>query len=377
MTDGYQALKRAPYPEFADGCDTLAAHGDIFVVRYRDHLGLHAAENGERLGTLEVEEGVRAVAFSPDGERLLLGLADGTVLLVATEGLSRLKRSESLAESEEDWDKGLSAVFWLNDGNLLGLTDECELVWYDIELSILRRHPIEEDWQFFGAALTLDHARLWIARTHVLLCVELASGEIVHRQAIEYGHSAPAVSPDGQEVAWISDRVSIRSAVDGSLIRASEAFPFEGITFPGMISEGLSYTSRARWSEDGSLLAVNLPNGVLRIYEAPGLGVHQTLTRAGDLAWGEDVLWVPETPGELLLATGHARIVRVRLDGGLSVWAHAMPGAPGTESSVTDSDEEEEEGMSAAMIVVTIIVLTVLGLGAACCCVGLVPAVFV
>ncbi len=85
----------------------------VFVAGVDGHLGAYEASTGDTAFVTSLDDAIRSVAVSPDGHKLVAGLASGLISEIETDGGERTGRSY-LGASSDTW-----ALLYLDEGHTL------------------------------------------------------------------------------------------------------------------------------------------------------------------------------------------------------------------------------------------------------------------
>lgn len=199
---------------------------------------------------------------------------------------------------------------------------------------------------FAGFAVTRRGERLIVARGQRLRCIELATGRLLWERTFDHLVTAPALSHDGTRVVVIGPvgaeggtwrrltptrplkigvpparpatpslpppdaaarpGLRILHTADGSDAGTGPPFPFAGVRAG---DQTLVFAPRPQFAPDDQKIAVNLPHGVLAVYDASTLAPDQVVERGPVLAWIEDLAFAPDGRS-VVFGTRHNRLGR-------------------------------------------------------------------
>src|SRR5262249_33750372 len=104
----------------------------------------------------------------------------------------------------------------------------------------------------------------------------------------------------------------------------------QGIRYPGMIGDAVSWGARPAFSPDGAVLVCNTAVGSFVMIDPRNGAPLWEAARAPGLAWIEDLAWFPD--GQHLIAGCS--------DGVIGVWSMRPVNAAGVLPAYDDSDPE-------------------------------------
>lgn len=312
--NGYENFPSVPYDTNAVCCSRVAVHprGALFMTQTSDELQLRHAQGGRPRLNLEIE-GIQDFAFSPDGRLLAVGLQEKSTKIYSVESGDELGESDGA-------DDYVDHVVWLGGPQYFASASaRGELTVHQIgsdgEPKTVRE-ILEADPDYnsvFGLAATPNGSHLYLAIGESLRCFESISGRMLWRKDFESSGGHLAMSPDGRILAMPMSDGNIVFFDPGSG-NAMGAYRFKtagGITYPGMIGMGVSWSPRPAFSPDGSVLVSNTPVGSFVLLDPRSGQPLWEAARARGLAWIEDVAWFPD--GQHLLAACS--------DGTVGMWA--------------------------------------------------------
>jgi WD40 repeat protein/energy-coupling factor transporter ATP-binding protein EcfA2 len=236
---------------------------------------------------------VRAVAWSPDGGRIVTGAQDGEARLWDA------RRDTELAVLRGH-DEAIWAVVWSPDGERIATAsdDRTVRIW-DAEaghvLTVLQGHT---DW-VRGVAWSPDGRRLATASHDQSVRIWSVGDPVTMERVIDLETVAWDVvwSPDGTRIAAASpDRcVRIWDAEDGS---DAEVL---------VLQSPEEWVSHSCWSPDGRRLATASPDRTVRVWEPGGETAPMVLRGHSAAVWS--VAWAPD--GRRLASASRDRSVRL------------------------------------------------------------------
>jgi WD40 repeat protein len=309
--NGYENFPSVPYDTSAVCCPRVAVHprGALFVSQTSDELQLRHAQGGRPRRNLEIE-GIQDFAFSPDGRRLAVGVMEKVVKIFD------LESGEELGETDSA-DDYIDHVVWL------GGPDHFAAASARGELTVYRmgrkepetvREILEADPDYnsvFGLAATPSGSHLFLAAGESLRCFEAASGRLLWRRDFESSGGHLALSPDGRALAMpmADGTILFLDPSNGQPYASYQFRTAQGIRYPGMIGDAVSWSPRPAFSPDGSALVTNTPVGSFAMIDPRTGASLWEAPRARGLAWIEDVAWFPD--GQYLLSACSDGVVGV------------------------------------------------------------------
>ena len=221
-------------------------------------------------------EGLRSLAFTPDGSRLVAGASSDASIFIWRVGDGRLLRKISRAHAVLDGQRGgLNRVAVTPDGRRVmsaGQTGELrqetqfkvermqmsEFRFWDIETGeLLADFHGDEDYGFGYGALSPDGRRIAVADFGRLRILDSASGRA--ERTIELPGSwgqQPAFSPDGKLVAMpIDNAIALFEVATGRRLHHDASTPVE-------------YSVSAGWSPAGDRIVTGHGDGFVRVWDS-------------------------------------------------------------------------------------------------------------
>ena len=157
-----------------------------------------------------------------------------------------------------------------------------------------------------------------------LQLLDLASRKIVALTSGEFGEAAPAWSPDGRQLAFLSNRAPERDRTEATGLFVMPAEP--GAAARALATLTTDDEARPAWSPDGRLIALPTGDDVkwsayqqwrVGLYDAAG-GASRLLGAGLDRGWQPRLAWTPD--GTALVGAidddGHGQIARIALADG-------------------------------------------------------------
>lgn len=301
--NGYEQFPSTPYDTNAVCCSRVAVHprGALFATQTSDELQIRHAQGGRPRLSLEIE-GIQDFAFSPDGRMLAVGVQDKVAKIID------LESGEEIGETDAA-DDYIDHVLWLGGpAHLCTISARGEM---SIHQLMGRGDPkqireiLEADPEYnsvFGAVATPSGSHVYLAIGESLRCYETMSGRLLWRQDSDTSGGNLALSPDGRLLAMAAcdGRILFLDPGTGNTFGQYAFSTAQGIRYPGMIGDSVSWSPRPAFSPDGSVLVSNTPVGSFVLVNPQNGQALWEAARARGLAWIEDVAWFPD--GQHLLA---------------------------------------------------------------------------
>ena len=254
-------------------------------------------------------DGVTAVAWSPDGSRIVTGSDDATIRVwdaVTGEGLFSLEHGSKVR-----------SVAWSPDGSRIAAgSSGCVRVWDAVTGEGLL--SLERSYGVRSVAWSPDGSRIAAGSSGCVRVWDAVSGEEL--LSLEHGSQVRSVawSPDGSRIAAGSDDATIRvwDAVtgegllslersygvrlvvwspDGSRIAAGSGggvWVWDAVTGEGLFSLGRGYwVGSVVWSPDGSRIVTGSDDATIRVWDAV---TGEGLFSLGRGYWVGSVVWSPD-----------------------------------------------------------------------------------
>ena len=247
-----------------------------------------------------------ALAFAPDGERLMSAGADGKIC----EWLWRDKINPNGAA----WSAhagGVLALSYSPDGAFLasGGRDERINIWDGTNLSDANRRPLATlsdcDGVIRDLAFCPQRRQLVVADAGAVALWDADTGGMVTRRTL--GAVAVEWAPDGSALA-------VGGVLDGAL----QLWDGADLSERGRVAAHEGALTDIAWSPDGSLIATTGSDGCVRVWHAA----------QGALAWQHNIGGVPEcaawSPNSRMLAVGKGNLLFLWLANGQAFRRHAL-----------------------------------------------------
>lgn len=238
--------------------------------------------------------GVRALAWSPDGDRLASGGGDGSVRVWDPSS----RREVARRHNDRD-DTGVWSLAWSPDSTKLAADDRGSVVVWDWSTGSESDFWTGQGLTVWSIAWSPDGTRLACGGNHDGGAVELfgVSGRLEMPLA---GHDHRGA----RSVAWSPDGSRVVSGGDDGAVRLWDAAvgePLASFVGPG------GYVWSVAWSPDGTQVASGSDDGKVRLWDAAGAYVPlpwADLGQVDTVAWSSD--------GSRLASSGeHGMTVRV------------------------------------------------------------------
>lgn len=338
--DCHEWLAGPPFPPGRPSCRQVDIDpgGEHILAVWGDQIAVHRASTGAKVvDDFTPDEGLLTARFNGDGTRIAVGTRDDRVLLLDWRRAMVQARTTRLRDY----------VFQLrrvpgDPAHLAGVTRSNELLLFDgatLELIrvILSREAVYEGSG--GMTVSPDGGWIYLASGRRLRCFDVGGHLSWQREMADPEATGrlrnPAASPDGKWLGATTSRgVVLLDASSGELLERSDCFPYQGIRYPGMPGEGLSWPTRAAFSRDGRFLALAAPNGQLMLLDPRSLRVLRTMSRA-HLAWIEDLVWFED--GRLLLGRSDDRLVVWSADADRCLLEVPVSGSVASRPTVVDN----------------------------------------